>query len=158
VTGIQPVVITPVTRRRLALILAIAIPVFVGVSFLLARYLTTENRERDAVYSLLRDQARGDAGAMLARLRGCDARCEAAVRDDARRLRRPGKVKILAYDSKTAYSLRGATGPTRVAWTIIGRQLPVVQCVEVRRNGSVVTGLTITLLRLSVPIDRQGTC
>jgi hypothetical protein len=147
-----------VTRRRLLIALAIAIPIFLLISFGLARYLTNENRERDAVYALLRDQARGDAAAMLARLRACDARCRAAVVSNARRLRRPGTVKILAYDSKTAYTLGGATGPTRVAWTIIGHQLPVVQCVQVRRKGSVVTGTTITLLRLSVPIDRQGTC
>jgi hypothetical protein len=67
-------------------------------------------------------------------------------------------VKILAYHSSTAYSLGSATGPTRVAWTIVDRQLPVVQCVDVHRGGNVLTGATITLRRLSVPIDSQGTC
>jgi hypothetical protein len=144
--------------RRTKLLIALGVVAFLAISFVLARYLTTENRERDAVYSLLKDQARGDARAMLARLDGCDARCRAAVQADARRLKRPGEVKILAYDSSTSYALGGASGPTRVAWTIINRQLPVVQCVEVVRGGNVLTGATISLRRLSVPIDRQGTC
>jgi hypothetical protein len=144
--------------RRVKLLIAVGVVAFLAISFVLARYLTTENRERDAVYGLLRDQARGDAPAMLARLDGCDARCRAAVQSDARRLKRPGEVKILAYDSSTSYALGGAAGPTRVAWTIINRQLPVVQCVEVVRGGNVLTGATISLRRLSVPIDRQGTC
>jgi hypothetical protein len=144
--------------RRAKLLIAVGVVAFLAISFVLARYLTTENRERDAVYGLLRDQARGDAKAMLARLDGCDARCRANVQADARRLARPGDVKILAYDSSTSYALGGASGPTRVAWTIVNRQLPVVQCVEVVRGGNVLTGATISLRRLSVPIDRQGTC
>ena len=55
---------------------------------------------------------------------------------------------------KTLYK----TGPTRVAWTIVNRQLPVVQCVEVQRTGSVLTGRGISLRRLSVPIDSTGSC
>jgi hypothetical protein len=144
--------------RRTKLLIAVGVVAFLAISFLLARYLLTENRERDAVYALLRDQARGDARAMLDRLDDCDARCRAAVQADARRLARPGSVKILAYDSSTSYALAGASGPTRVAWTIVDRQLPVVQCVEVVRGGNVLTGATISLRRLSVPIDRQGTC
>ena len=144
--------------RRTKLLIAGGAVVFVGLSLLLARYLSTENRERDAVYALLRDQARGDARGMLSRLDGCVACCRANVEADARRLARPGDVKILAYNSSTAYALGSATGPTRVAWTIIGRQLPVVQCVEVERTGSVLTGRGINLRRLSAPIDRQGSC
>jgi hypothetical protein len=144
--------------RRVKLLIAVGVVVFLAISFELARYLTTENRERDAVYALLRDQARGDAPAMLARLSDCDARCRAAVEANARRLKRPGDVKILAYDSSTAYTLGSASGPTRVAWTIVNRQLPVVQCVDVQRTGNVLTGRAINLRRLSVPIDRQGTC
>jgi hypothetical protein len=147
-----------VSRRRLVVLAAVGALVFLAISFELARYLSTENSERDAVYALLGDQARGDAHAMLARLSACDARCRAAVTYDARRLRRPGTVKILAYDSATAYALGGARGPTRVAWTIVDRQLPVVQCVTVRREGNVFAGRAIRLLRLSRPIDRQGTC
>ena len=146
------------SRRRLVTLIALGAIVFLAISFLLARYLSTENRERDAVYALLRDQARGDAQAMLRRLSGCDARCRANVEYDARRLKRAGDVKILAYSSSTSYALGHAEGPTRVAWTIVDRQLPVVQCVQVERTGNVLAGATINLLRLSVPIDRQGTC
>ena len=146
------------SRRRLVTLIAFGAIVFVAISFLLARYLSTENRERDAVYALLRDQARGDARAMLERLDGCDARCRANVEANARRLKRAGEVKILAYSSSTSYSLGHAEGPTRVAWTIVNRQLPVVQCVQVERTGNVLAGATINLRRLSVPIDRQGTC
>jgi hypothetical protein len=67
-------------------------------------------------------------------------------------------VKILAYSSSTSYALGHAEGPTRVAWTIVNRQLPIVQCVQVERTGNVLAGTTINLRRLSVPIDRQGTC
>jgi hypothetical protein len=147
-----------VSRRRLVTLVAIGAIVFVAISLLLARYLTTENRERDAVYALLRDQARGDATAMLKRLDGCDARCHANVEANAGRLKRAGEVKILAYQSATSYALGHAEGPTRVAWTIVDRQLPVVQCVQVERTGNVLTGTTINLRRLSVPIDRQGSC
>jgi hypothetical protein len=147
-----------VSRRRLVTLIAVGAIVFVAISFLLARYLSTENRERDAVYALLRDQARGDAHAMLERLDGCDARCRANVEANARRLKRAGEVKILAYSSSTSYALGHAEGPTRVAWTIVNKQLPVVQCVQVERTGNVLAGATINLRRLSVPIDRQGTC
>ena len=145
-------------RAKLFTAIAVGVVAFLAISFELARYLTTENTERDDVYALLRDQARGDANAMLARLRACDARCQGTVRANARRLARAGTVKILAYNSSTSYALGGATGPTRVAWTIIDRQLPVVQCVQVQRTGNVLTGRGINLLRLSAPIDRTGTC
>jgi hypothetical protein len=144
--------------RRAKLLIAVGVVLFLGISLLLARYLSTENRERDAVYALLRDQARGDARGMLRRLDGCDARCRADVEANARRLKRPGSVKILAYDSSTAYALGAASGRTRVAWTIVNRQLPVVQCVEVQRTGTVLTGRAINLRRLSVPIESTGSC
>jgi hypothetical protein len=134
--------------------------VFAAVSLLLARYLNTEGQERGAVFALLQAQARGDAGAMLKRLDGCgpDPRCVATTRANARRLKRPGEVKILAYDSETAYALGSKRGPTRVAWTVIDRGLPIVQCVDVERAGTVLAGRAIRLRRLSPPIDRQGTC
>jgi hypothetical protein len=149
-----------VSRHALLSILAVGLVAFLALSFLLARWLTTENRERNAVYALLRDQARGDAPAMLERLDGCaaDPRCAAAVRRNADRLRRPGEVKILAYESATAYALGSAEGLTRVAWTVVDEGLPVVQCVDVRRGGTVLAGRAVTLRRLSPPIGRQSSC
>jgi hypothetical protein len=145
-------------RRRLALVLAAA--AFLVVSFFLARWLTTESRERAAVTALLRAQARGDVGAMLARLDGCatDRRCAALQARNARRLRRPGRLEILAYHSSTAYALGAARGLTRVAWHVRGRGLPVVQCVEVQRGGSLLSRRSVTLRWLTAPIGRQAGC
>jgi hypothetical protein len=149
-----------VSHRALILLTAVGVVVFLAISLLLARYLNTETQERGAVFALLQAQARGDANAMLKRLDGCskDPRCVATTRRNATRLRRPGDVKILAYDSHTAYALGAKRGQTRVAWTVIDRGLPVVQCVDVQRAGTVLAGRAIRLRRLSPPIDRQGSC
>jgi hypothetical protein len=149
-----------VSRRTLIPLVAAGVLVFATVSLLLARYLNTEGQERGAVFALLQAQARGDAQAMVERLDGCapDPRCVATAARNAARLKRPGDVKILAYQSKTAYALGARRGSTRVAWTVIDRGLPVVQCVDVERTGTVLAGRAIRLRRLSPPIDRQGTC
>jgi hypothetical protein len=135
--------------------------VFLAVSALLARFLSTENTERDDVLALIQAQARGDVPGMLADLSGCRRRpsCVALVRANAAnpRLRRAGAVKILSLKSSTAYSLTAASGKTRVAWTVIGK-LPVVQCVQVRRSGNFLKGITISLLSLSAPIPNEADC
>lgn len=148
------------TRRGRIALIALAVLLFLAISLELARWLSTENRERDDVYGLLTAQAHGDLRGMLARLDGCARRpaCRAAQSQNARRLRRPGTVKILAYDSKTSYALGQATGATRVAWTVIGHGLPVVQCVGVHRGGTALAGRSITLTGLSAPIGNQATC
>jgi hypothetical protein len=126
---------------------------------LLARYLSTENVERDDILAVLRAQARGDASRELALLDGCRARpsCVATVRASAIGLRRPGAVKILSIKSPTTGSLTDATGTARVAWTVIGR-LPVVQCVVVHRSGDALQGLRVSLLSLSAPIGNEADC
>jgi hypothetical protein len=139
-------------RRRL---LAIAVPVavvFLAVSFLLARFLTTENRERDRIYELLRAEASGDPRAVLAELHGCDAACAAKVRGFLSRLSGPGSVKIARLDSGTAYSLGTKTAPSRVVWVRGVNARPVVQCVLVRRSGSALTGRSVSLLRVTAPL------
>jgi hypothetical protein len=143
--------------RRLPLIV-VSVIVFVAVSFVLARWLSTENRERDAIYALLVDEARGDARAMHARLTGCAGRCAATVEANARRLKTPGAPKILRLDSKTAYALGSASGTTRVAWTVINRRLPVVQCVAVERAGSALAGRRLVLRSISSPIGGEDSC
>jgi hypothetical protein len=132
---------------------------FLVISGELARFLSTENSERSDEAALIQAQARGDVNGMLSRLSGCvqSARCVASVRANASSLRRSGVVKILSLKSSTAYSLTGATGQTRLAWTVIGR-LPVVQCVEVRRTGNLLGGITVTLLSLSAPISNEADC
>jgi hypothetical protein len=151
----------PRTRRRLRIgVLCALVFVLVG-GVLLARFLSTENAERDDDLALIEAEARGDVKGMLARLSGCGERpaCVAEVENNARdpRLRRSGAVKILQLTSATAYSLGGATGKTRLAWTVIGK-LPVVQCIEVHRSGSFFSGMTVTLLSLSAPIPGEADC
>lgn len=138
-----------------ALVLLIAL--FLLVSLLLARFLSTENVERDDVLAVLQAEAAGDSEGVIKRLEGCGASCMTTARSDAQRLRRPGSVKILSLTSSTAYSLTGATGNTRVAWTVIGR-LPVVQCVRVKRTGSFLSGVRVGLLSLSAPIANEADC
>ena len=146
-------------RRRV--LIGLGIVVFLGVSLLLARYLTTEGRERSAIHALLAAQARGDAAGMLDRLDSscrADTRCRATVAADARRLRRPGEPKIISLSSGTSYAIGAATGTTRVAWTVVDEGLPVVQCVVVHRGGSALAGRTVTLLRISAPIGNEASC
>ena len=146
-------------RRTVWIVVAVVVVVVGG--FLLARYLTTENRERSAVLDLLKAQAAGDADKMLALLDpSCraNAQCAATVRANAAKLKRAGDPKIIAFDSKTAYALGSATGMTRVAWTVIDKGLPVVQCVSVHRGGSAIAGRTVTLLRISAPIGNEASC
>ena len=139
-------------------LLAAGVIVFLLASGVLARWLSLENVERSAVLVVLEDEARGDATAMLAALHGCDRQCRANVTADARRLKRPGRVEILAYQSPTAYSLSTAVGLTRVAWKSSLGRLPVVQCVKVQRRGNALTGLTIRLLAVSAEIPDTADC
>jgi hypothetical protein len=143
---------------RLALIV-LAVLVFFVVSGVLARFLSVENAERDAALSLLRAQAAGNVQGMLRKLPDCQEHrsCLLTVEHNAANLRRAGVVKILTLKSPTAYSLTGASGRTRIAWTVIGR-LPVVQCLSVRRSGNFLTGVSVTLLSLSAPIANTGDC
>jgi hypothetical protein len=142
-------------------LIAAAVVLFLAVSALLARFLSTENTERNDEAALIGAEARGDVAGMLARLSGCrqNPACVALVRANAgnARLRRPGAVKILSLKSSTAYALSGTSGKTRLAWTVIGK-LPVVQCVEVRRTGNFFNGITISLLSLSAPIPNEADC
>jgi hypothetical protein len=144
--------------RRLALI-ALGLLLFLAISGLLARFLSTENVEREDLVSVLQAQAAGDEQGMLAHLSGCrtSPACVATVKANALALRRPGSVKILSLTSHTAYSLTGATGPTRVAWTVIGR-LPTVQCAKVKRTGNALTGVSVALVSLSAAIPNEGDC
>ena len=144
-------------RRRPAVLIAAGFGVFVflGISFLLARGLSGSSTERGRV---LEAQARGDADAVLAQLPACRAEpaCARVTRDQVARLARPGEVEILNYEPSARLSLTRQTGTGRVAWRA-GRELPVVQCVRVRRDGPL-TGSAVRLLALSKPIDPEGSC
>ena len=55
-------------------------------------------------------------------------------------------------------ALGAATGTTRVAWTVINRRLPVVQCVDVERAGSALAGRRLVLRSISPPIGGEDSC
>ncbi len=140
-------------------LIATAVLVFLLISGLLARFLSTENVERDDLQALLQAQARGDVASMLRQMPACARTpgCVATAQADAAKLRRAGAVKILSVKSSTAYSLTGARGVTRLAWTVIGR-LPVVQCVQVSRTGNLIAGIHVALLSLSAQIPGEADC
>jgi hypothetical protein len=146
-------------RRRLIAIAVPATVVVLLVGAVAASWLTTENRERDAIFTLLQREAAGDAGGVLARLDGCDAACAAKVRAFVPRTRGAGAVKIARLDSGTAYTLGTKTGTTRVVWVHGVDSRPIVQCVVVRRHGGPLSGRSVSLLRLSAPLaDNEGSC
>jgi hypothetical protein len=147
-------------RRRIALLVT-SVLLFLAISGVLARFLTVENAERNDEVALVRAEIRGNLAGMLDQLSGCreSPSCVATAKANASnpRLRRSGAVKILQLESKTAYSLFGATGKTRLAWTVLGT-LPIVQCVDVRRTGNFLSGIQVQLIGLSAPIDNEGRC
>jgi hypothetical protein len=132
---------------------------FLTISALLARFLSVENTERDDLVALLQAEAKGEVPAMLAQLPGCRASsaCLTAVRANASELHRKGQIKILTLTSPTAYALTGATGTTRVAWTVIGG-LPVVQCVRVKRTGNALSGVSVKLQSIGPQIPGETDC
>lgn len=146
-------------RRRL---LVIAVPVTLVVllvGFVVARWLTTENRERDAIFTVLEREAAGDENGVLQRLDGCDTRCQAKIRAFLPRVKGQGAVKIARLDSGTSYTFGTKTGTTRVVWVHGVEARPIVQCVVVRRHGGPLTGRSVSLLRLSAPLaDNEGSC
>jgi hypothetical protein len=153
--------LTPRRRRVLRVLFAVGVIVVLVVSAGLARFLSVENAERAKEVALIQGEVNGSTAAMLDELSGCreSRSCVASVRANASnpRLRRSGAVKILQLEASTAYAPFGATGKTRLAWTVIGT-LPVVQCVDVRRTGNFLTGVHVQLLGLSAPIDNEGVC
>ena len=141
-----------------AALIAIAVFVFLGISFLVARWLYTDTVERGKVEDVLTAQLAGDGDAVV-RPAGLPGR-RAARRWRARtprRLKRPGALEIVRYDAPTSHAIGSQTGQARVVWQAPGG-LPTVQCVLVRRDGSALTGASVTLQRLSAPIGRESSC
>jgi hypothetical protein len=147
-------------RRLRYAVIAVAIVAFLGASFLLARVLAADSRERSDVADLMRAQARGDARSMLGQLAGCSAQpgCAERVRANAARLRRPGAVKLVRFDPSTSFALSSRTGPARVVWNTTSVRRPVVQCVIVRRTGNVLSGPGVQLRSLSAPLPGTASC
>lgn len=147
------------SRTRRLLLLAAAALVFLLVSGLLARVLSANGGERDAVVSLLDAEARGDADAARTRVAGCppSSACARGVARVVARVRRPGRVLVLSYDAASGF-FGGTAGVARVAWRTSSQIKPVVQCVTVRRTGNPVSGLGIALVAVSAPIGNETSC
>jgi hypothetical protein len=149
-------------RRPSRRLIAIAVPVtlvVLVVGFLSARFLTTENRERDAIFTLLQREAAGDERGVLAHLHGCDAACAMKLHAFLPKVTGAGTVKIALLDSGTSYTLGTSTGTSRVVWVHGVDSRPIVQCVVVRRQGGPLTGRSVSLLALSAPLaNNEDSC
>ena len=132
---------------------------FLVISGLLARAFSADGAERSAVTSLVQAEARGHVGGAIERVQACasDPGCRARVSANVAALRRSGSVSILQLEPSTSFSLGSTLGTARVAFRI-GDSLPIVQCVRVRRAGSVLSGLRIELLTVSAPKKGDATC
>jgi hypothetical protein len=148
-----------VQRRTKITAIAFGVFLFIGISLLLARALVGTGGERAKVVEILRAQARGDAGAVLAEMPACARNpvCARVTTERTARLRRPGDVEILNYDPSTQAAFTNQTGTARVAWRTDERQFPVVQCVVVRREGPL-TGGSVEIVSISNPIGLEATC
>jgi hypothetical protein len=146
------------SRRAL---IAVVVLAFLAVSFELARYLSLPGSERNAVFNVLKAEAKGDTAAVLKRLDDCPSGspCAALVAKYVPRLRHAGHVKILLLESKSAYTLGSKTAITRVAWTTLDPDGQThVQCVTVHKHWSFLSGSSTSLRRISAPIGNEASC
>jgi hypothetical protein len=146
------------SRRLVAIVVPVTL-VVLAVGLFSARFLTTENRERDAIFTLLQREAAGDERGVLAQLHGCDAACAAKLHAFLPKVTGTGAVKIARLDSGTSYSLGTSTGTSRVVWVHGVDSRPIVQCVVIRRQGGPLTGRSVSLLALSAPLaNNEDSC
>lgn len=145
-------------RLRLALIVLVLV-LFVAISALLARALSVDGAERSAIATLVQAEARGNQPAMIRLLQGCGSSpsCQDRVRRNASRLAHPGRVLIVQINPSAGFSLASTVGTARVVWRA-GSELPVTQCVRVRRAGDVISGLHIELLDIGPRIRTSADC
>jgi hypothetical protein len=150
---------TGLSRPARLLLILLGVVLFLAISVMLAQILGVGGAERNASTRLIEAEARGDVGAMLRSIDGCPVtpHCRQLAAQNAARLRRPGDVQVLNYASSTSISLGGTRGTARIAWQVPGRT-PVVQCIEVHRNGNPITGFKVHLLALSTPIRSDASC
>jgi hypothetical protein len=119
-------------KRPLAIALgALGVVLFLAISLFLARALGVPGVERGAVVDTVKVQAR--------------------------LLHKPGTVRILNLKPETTIAIRSETRVVRVAWEA-GNALPVVQCATVRRDGDVIGGFDVHVVKISRPIPRDADC
>lgn len=137
----------------------VAVLAFLAISALLARVFSANSAEQSAITALVKDEARGDTGAIIDDIAGCraSASCRARATQLAASLARRGAVSIIQLQPSTSFSVAGTQGTARVAWNA-GASLPIVQCVKVRRSGNAISGLKVDLLEVSRRIQSDTAC
>jgi hypothetical protein len=120
---------------------------------------SANSAEQSAITALVKDEARGDSGAVIGDITGCQASssCRAKAGQLATALRRPGAVSVIQLQPSTSFSVAGTEGTARVAWDA-GGSLPIVQCIRVRRTGNAISGLKVELLEVSRRIKSDTAC
>ncbi len=155
-SGIMP---GPVSRPARIGLIAAAVVVFLALSILVGRFLGAATSVRDEATGIIKQQAGGDAIAVVRRISGChtDSACIRRTVHQVRLLRTPGRVRIVRVDGVSSVGLGSRTDTVRVVWKA-GRRLPTVQCVRVRRSGNPVTGYDVAVLSLGPVIGREAAC
>jgi hypothetical protein len=145
-------------RPQVLILVGFGLFMFLAISALVARSLSSTGTERSEVLEVAEAQARGDAQAVLAKTPACaqEPACKATTEAFVAHLKRPGTVQILQYRPSVNLPLTTETGTGRVAWRA-GGGLPVVQCVRVRREGPL-SGAQVVLLSISAPIGNESSC
>lgn len=146
-------------RRTFVIGIAVAILFFLIISALLARVFSANGAEQSAITTLIKAEARGDAGAVAAVITGCRSSqaCMRRAAENAARLKHPGNVSILTLQPSTNFSVADTVGTARVAWNV-GGSLPITQCVRVRRKGNAVSGLHVELLAVTPRLASDAVC
>jgi len=148
-----------VRRIYLIAIAAAVVLLFLVISAILARVFSANSAEQSAITALVKDEARGDPGAVTGDIAGCQA--SASCRDRAGQLsaslKRAGAVSVIQLQPSTSFSIVGTEGTARVAWNA-GGSLPIVQCIRVRRSGNAISGLKVELLVVSRRIKSDTAC
>jgi hypothetical protein len=146
-------------RRLYIGLIVLGIVVFVLVSGMLARAFSVDGAERGAITSLVQAEARGDQAGVVASIQGCTARpaCRARVAGKVAPLRHAGAVSIIQIQPSAGFSLGSTSGTARVVWSA-GGSLPVVQCVQVRHAGNVISGLHVELQAVTRRLQTDADC
>jgi hypothetical protein len=148
-----------VSRPPRIVLIVLGIALFVAITFVVGRFLGAATAARDEATEIVTQQVRGDVVGVVDRIQGCrqDAACAARIVAQVRRLRDPGRVKIVRVEDVAGLSLGSRTDTARVVWKT-GSRLPTVQCVRVRRSGNPISGYDVDVLSLSAPIGREASC
>jgi hypothetical protein len=146
-------------RRYVIASIGLGVVLFVIISVLVARAVGVGDAQRAAITQLVKAEAGGDTGRVISLIDGCqtDASCRARAAALTAALRGPGNVSIVDLTPSANVAVTGSTGTARVAW-LVGSSLPRVQCVRVRNAGSVFSGFTIELLRVSARQPSDASC